>query len=137
MKPIKFDVKNADKINAILDEVNGIAASHTYNKFTDMVADCNSQISRAENLVDGKKHAVGIKIIVESGYSVKSAYKYTRIGTQVTLECRSSGWFITDITRADIWAKGGQSTIHMTPSHHERAIEVLKRGYFVTTGEIV
>ncbi len=133
MKAIKFDVKNAEKINAILDEVNGIAASHTYNKFTDMFADCNNQISRAENLVGGKKYAIGIKIIVESGDSVKSAYKYTRIGTSVTLECRSSGWFITNICRADIWAKGGQSSIHMTPSHHERAVEVLRRDYVVVT----
>ena len=133
MKAIKFHVKNAEKINVILDVTNGKATDHTYKTFTDMVTACNSEISRAENLVGGKKFAIGIRVIVESGYSVKSAYKYTRIGTSVTLECRSSGWFITDITRADIWAKGGQSTIHMTPAHHERAVAVLGRGYVVVT----
>ena len=132
MNAIKFDVKNAEKINAILAQVNGKAVDHTYKTFADMVAACNFEMSRAESLVGGKKFAVGIKIIVESGHSVKSAYKYTRIGTQVKLECRASGWFITDITRADIWQKGGASTILMTPAHHERAVSVLKSGYFVT-----
>ena len=133
MKPIKFDATNAEKINAILADVNGKAADHTYKTFQDMVADCNFTVARAENLVGGKKYAAGIKIIVESGYSVKSAYKYTRIGTQITLECRASGWFITDITRADIWAEGGGRIIFMTPAHHERAVEVLGRGYVVVT----
>ncbi len=132
MKAIKFTAANSEKINAILTQVNGKATDHTYNKFTDMVADCNNQIARTENLVGGKKYAIGIKIMVESGYSVKSAYKYTRIGTQITLECRASGWFITNICRADIWASGGKSTILMTPAHHDRAVSVLGRGYFVT-----
>jgi hypothetical protein len=131
MKAIKFDVKNAEKVNAILSDVNGKAVDHTFGSFGDIVKG-DDRTKKAENLVGGKKFAVGIKIIVESGHSVKSAYKYSRIGTQVTLECRSSGWFITDITRADIWQKGGPSTILMTPAHHERAVSVLKRGYFVT-----
>ncbi len=132
MKAIKFTATNAEKINAILADVNGRAVDHTYKTFQDMVTACNSEISRAESLVGGKKYAIGIKIIVESGHSVKSAYKYTRIGTQVTLECRASGWFVTDIRRTNIWAKGGESTILMTPSHHQRAVSVLGRGYFVT-----
>jgi hypothetical protein len=133
MTAIKFDIKNAEKVNAILSDVNGKATDHTYKTFQDMVAACNFDIARAENLVGGKKFAVGIKIIVESGQSVSKSYKYTRIGTQVTLESRPSGWFITDITRADIWASGGKSTIHMTPAHHERAIKVLESGYVVVT----
>ena len=133
MNAIKFDVKNAEKINAILAAVNGKATDHTYKTFADMVTACNFEISRAESLVGGKKFAIGIKIMVESGHKVTSAYKYTRIGTQVKLECRASGWFITDICRADIWQKGGQSTILMTPSHHERAIKVLGRGYVVVS----
>ncbi len=132
MKAIKFTATNAEKINAILADVNGRAVDHTYKTFQDMVTACNSEISRAESLVGGKKYAIGIKIIVESGHSVKSAYKYTRIGTQVTLECRASGWFVTDIRRADIWQKGGTSTILMTSAHHDRALAVLKSGYFVT-----
>ncbi len=132
MKPIKFDAANAEKINAILDEVNGKATDHTYKTFVEMVADCNNQISRSESLVGGKKYAIGIKIIIESGHSVSKSYKYTRIGTRITLECRASGWFITNICRTNIWAKGGESTILMTPSHHQRAIEVLKSGYFIT-----
>ncbi len=131
MKAIKFDAANAEKIDAILAQVNGKAADHTYKTFADMVNACNSEIARAQNLVGGKKYAVGIKIIVESGYQVKSAYNYTRIGTQVTLECRASGWFITDISRADIWAKGGESRIIMMPAHHERAVKVLESGYVV------
>jgi len=135
MKAIKFTAANATKINAILSDVNGKAVDHTFRSFRD-IFNGDDQTKKAEALVGGKKFAVGIKIIVESGHSVKSAYKYTRIGTRISLECRASGWFITDITRTDIWAKGGDNRIMMTPSHHEQAILVLKRGYFITTGEI-
>lgn len=131
MKAIKFDVKNAEKINSILSDINGKAVDHTFRSFRD-IFNADDQTKKAENLVGGKKYAVGIKVLIESGHAVSKSYKYTRIGTQITLECRASGWFITDITRADIWQKGGQSTILMAPSHHERAVSVLESGYFVT-----
>lgn len=136
MTAIKFDIKNAEKINSILSDINGKAVDHTFRSFRD-IFNGDDQTKKAENLVGGKKHAVGVKVILESGHAVKSAYKYTRIGTQITLECRASGWFITNICRTDIWAKGGDNRIIMTPSHDEQAIRVLKREYFVTTGEIV
>jgi hypothetical protein len=135
MKAIKFTEANAEKINAILSDVNGRAVDHTLRSFGDIVK-ADDQTKKAENLVGGKKHAVGMKVLIESGDKVPNAYKYNRVGTIVTLEMRSSGWFITDICRTNLWASGGKSVIIMTPSHHERAIEVLKRGYFVTTGEI-
>ena len=118
MKPIKFAKTNADKINAILQEVNGKAADHTYRSFYNFSVDAEAVIWKIENLLGGN--------------SVPSAYKYTRIGTRISFECRSSGWFVTDISRADIWAKGGDSKIVLTPAHHDRAVNVLKSGYFIT-----
>ena len=132
MKPIKFEKTNAEKINAILDTVNGRASDHTYCKFTDFESDAENVISRVEKLLGGKKYCPGAKFSIESGSSVPSAYKYTRIGTQVNFECRASGWFVTEIKRADIWAKGGESKIVLTPDHHEQAVIVLKSGYVVT-----
>jgi hypothetical protein len=132
MKPIKFVEANAKKIDLILNAVNGRASDHTYCKFSDFESDAESIILRAEKLLGGKKYSVGAKAVIESGGSVPNAYKYSRVGTRISLECRASGWFITDICRTTLWAKGGDNRIIMTTAHHERAIEVLKRGYFVT-----
>ena len=132
MKPIKFAKINADKINTILTEVNGKAADHTYHTFNHFSVDADALIWKIENILGGKKHCVGAKFSIESGGSVPGAYKYTRIGTRISFECRASGWFATEIKRTDIWAKGGESKIVLTPAHHDRAVNVLKSGYVVT-----
>ena len=132
MKPIKFAKINADKINAILDAANGKASDHTYRSFYNFSVDAEAVIWKIENILGGKKYCPGAKFSIESGGSVPSAYKYTRIGTRISFECRSSGWFITEISRADIWSKGGESKIVLTPAHHDRAVNVLKSGYFIT-----
>ena len=131
MNNIKFNIANAAKINALLGEVNGRASDHTYYKFTDFESDAGNIISRVEKLLGGKKHCVGAKAIIESGDSVPNAYRYTRIGTRISLECRASGWFVTDIKRVDIWAKGGESRIVLTQAHHDRAVKVLSDGYII------
>ena len=129
MKNIKFDIKNAAKINALLGEVNGRASDHTYHSFNNFSVDAEALIWKIENILGGKKYCVGAKFSIESGGSVKNAYKYTRIGTRISLECRASGWFVTNIQRADIWAKGGESKIVLTQTHHDQAVKVLRNGY--------
>ena len=132
MKPIKFTAASAEKINAILTDVNGRASDHTYHTFNHFSVDADALIWKIENLLGGKKYCPGAKFSIESGSSVPSAYKYTRIGTRVEFECRASGWFATEIKRTDIWAKGGESKIVLTTAHHDRAVNVLKSGYVVT-----
>ena len=129
MNNIKFDIKNAAKINALLGEVNGRASDHTYREFGDFKTEAERFISKIETLLGGKKYCVGAKFSIESGGSVKSAYKYTRIGTRISLECRASGWFVTSIERAHIWARGGECKIVLTQAHHDQAVKVLRDGY--------
>jgi hypothetical protein len=129
MKNIKFNIENAAKINALLGEVNGRASDHTYRSFNHFSVDADAVIWKIENLLGGKKYCLGAKFSIESGGSVKSAYKYTRIGTRLSLECRASGWFVTDIQRADIWARGGECKIVLTQAHHDQAVKVLRNGY--------
>ena len=129
MNNIKFDIKNAAKINVLLDSVNGRASDHTYREFGDFKTEAERFISKIEALLGGKKYCLGAKFSIESGGSVKSAYKYTRIGTRISLERRASGWFVTNIQRADIWARGGESKIVLTQAHHDQAVKVLSDGY--------
>ena len=131
MKPIKFASTNTDKINLILNEVNGRASDHTYCNFYDFEVNAGNMIKKIETILGGKKCCVGAKFSVESGNSVKNAYRYTRIGTRISLECRATGWFVTNIQRVDIWAKGGESKIVLTQAHHDRAVTVLKSGYVI------
>lgn len=128
---IKFNIKNETKINAALDSVNGRASDHTYTTYADFAADAWRIAHKIEKLLGGKKYCIGAKFSIESGDSVLHAYKYSRIGTRVLLECRASGWFITDIQRVDIYSRGGSSTITFTQAHHEQAVKVLAEGYFL------
>jgi hypothetical protein len=132
MKPIKLNAANADKINAILAGVNGPAVGHVYRSYEDFRDRAERKILAVKDLVGGEKHTVGIKISIESGVPVSKSYKHTRIGTRIAIERKSSGWFVTAISRCDIWPSGGPSMIIMTPAHHDRAVNVLKSGYFVT-----
>jgi hypothetical protein len=131
MKPIKFLESNAGKINTILAGVNGPAVGHVYYSYQDFAGRAARKILAAKDLVGGDSYTVGIKISIESGVPVSKSYKYVRIGTRLTLERRASGWFITEISRCNIWPSGGQSMIIMTPEHHDRAVTVLKRGYLI------
>lgn len=128
---LKFKIENAAKINALLDSVNGRASDHTYSKFSDVEVEAKYYISKIETILGGKKHCRGVKFFIQSGGEVSGGYKYARVGTQVSLECRASGWFITNIQRADIWARGGRSKIEFTQSHHDQAVSVLSSTYFL------
>ncbi len=132
MKPIKFDLKNAGKINTFLHDVNGLATSHAYESFTEIERDFSVLKTKVEKLLGAKYHAVGVKLILESGGEVSSAYKYTRTGIRVEMECRASGWFITSICRADIYQKGGMRQIQFTTDHHDIAVSELRKQYFVS-----
>ena len=128
---IKFKTENETKFNALLNEVNGRASGHTYTRFSNFAAESNNVILRIETLLGGKKHCLGVKFSIESGGSVSGGYKYSRIGTQVSLERRASGWFVTGIRRVDIGGHGGKSKITFTQAHHDQAVKVLSNGYII------
>lgn len=131
MKAIKFNVENNSAIVQALAQANGKASTHTFTEFNTLANSFNAA-ARGMPKMGGAKHEKGIKIIVTSGESVKSAYKYSRIGTRVTFEKRASGWFIIDIQSVAIYSTPDRDRYILTPANDARALEYLKSQYSVS-----
>ena len=87
---------------------------------------------KLEVMLGGKKYLPGAVVYLESGNSVANAYKFTRIGSRVRCERRSSAWYITDIKCTALYKNGGRDSITLTKEQDERAIEILRTGYTIS-----
>lgn len=131
MKPIKIDPANAEKIEATLKAVNGKAHEHAFTTFRaidNLAEDAESALFR---VLGAKKHFPGATYNAESGDSVATAYKYTRLGTVVVLERRSSAWYLTHVAQEKIWSSGGDRTLYLTPEQDEIAVAYTRKWYIV------
>ena len=100
MKAIKITKANQDRIEAELRAVNGRATSFTVRELHEL----GLVEQRAEDRLTAlpKKDWVGVQAIYEpAGPSAKS-YKYAALSTRVTIERRKSGWFLTDVKKAEV-----------------------------------
>ena len=114
MKEIKIALVNTHKIEAVLREVNQKSTAHTYTSFDQIEALVEDAESRLTNLLKAKKHFVGARFDAASGFAVGNSYKYSRIGTQVTLTRKGSGWYLTAVVSTKIYKDGGKKTLRLT-----------------------
>lgn len=125
---ILVDPKNESKIVAALSAVNGRAADHTYTTLGDIAAVAREAEKQLLALLP-KTSAVGAVFTSVSGEAVPRAYKYRRIGTYVRLERGSSGWFLMDVGRMEIYDGGGYQTLHLTQDQHVEAVTRFSKQY--------
>jgi hypothetical protein len=130
IKATRITEQNKDAIVAILAAVNGKSTAHTfttYNEIEQIAAQAEKQVI---DLVGSQKAAVGAVFKVTSGEKVPNAYKYSRDGTQVTIERRSTGWFLVDARHAALYASGGGAgRLTLTAEQDARAVELFRAGY--------
>lgn len=132
MKAIKITDKNSAAICAALAAVNGKATEHTWTTFGDI--DYLAKVAERQlvDLVGSEKAAVGARYKATSGNKVAKAYKYTRAGTAIILERRSTGWFLVDAVFVTLYPNtGGARVLTLTPDQDAKAIEVLRSSYLV------
>jgi hypothetical protein len=97
----------SDKIQSILDAVNGRSTAHTFNTHR-RIFDCmETAEERRQGLGLSKLHSVGMRVKFLSGEPVSSGYKYSRDGTEVVLVYRRSGWYVETITSAQLYPNDG------------------------------
>jgi predicted short-subunit dehydrogenase-like oxidoreductase (DUF2520 family) len=131
MKEIKITQANAQKIEAVLREVNQKSTAHTYVRFDQieaLVADAESLLIK---LLSAKKHFPGAVFVATSGASVPNAYKYSRDATCVTLTRKPTGWFLTDAVSTKIYKDGGKKILRLTEAQDAIVYKVVRTNYQV------
>jgi hypothetical protein len=124
---------STEKIQATLDSVNGRAKDHTFTNADEVSKLIGWAEADALKLLGSRKSLRGLKAVIKSGAAVTSAYKYTRTGTQVTVEWTSSSARITEISRCDVWKEGGTRLV-FTQEQDTRAVQQLRKNYTVAAG---
>jgi hypothetical protein len=119
----------ANQITAALREINGKATSHTYTHGYEILDALAFYDAKLEKMLGGKKYLPGAVVYLESGDCVPNAYKYTRIGSRVRCERRSSAWYVTEIKCTDLYKAGGKNSIALTEEQDARAVKILRDGY--------
>jgi hypothetical protein len=114
MKEIKIILANAQKIEAVLREINLKSAAHTYTQFVQIEALSSDAESRLTSLLKAKKHFTGAVFAATSGGAVAISYKYSRDATSITLMRKLTGWFLTDAISTKVYKDGGKKTLRLT-----------------------
>ena len=131
MKALNITEKNKSAIEATLKDCNGKATAHSYTEFGEIEYCALQAEEKVVALVGAKDRAVGAVFYSQSGGSVANAYKYSREGTEVRLERRSTGWFLTEVTRKAIYKDGGKDLLFLTPDQDEAAIAKIRKSYTI------
>ena len=97
----------SEKIQSILDTVNGRATEHTFT-YPRQILDCmRTAEERRQGLGLSKLNSIGMRVKFLSGEPVSHGYKYSRDGTEVVLVYRRSGWVVEAITSTQLYPNGG------------------------------
>jgi len=124
MKMIKIAKENAKSIEKALGEVNGRATAHTFTTFSEIEKVAMNFEKSLSILL--KKDRNGAKFVAYSGESVSNSYDYGRKATKVTIEKRSTGFFLIDVSSETIHQNGRKSELLLTPAQDLAAISLFK-----------
>jgi hypothetical protein len=126
---IKIVAENAEKIQTALNEANGKANAHTYNKASDVIDSAAYFETQVVGIVGSQKAAVGAIGTDRSGSQLPNKYQNSRIVTLLTMERTSSGWFLTDVQTVTAWKEAGKQVIKLTAEQDAAAISHLRKQY--------
>jgi len=131
MKEIKITQANAQKIEAVLREINLKSTAHTYTRFDQIEALIVDAESRLTSLLKAKKHFTGAIFDASSGVSVPSSYKYSRDATRVTLVRKAGGWYLADAVSTVIYKEGGKKILSLASDQDVIACQAVRNQYRV------
>lgn len=135
MKAIKITEENKAAIEAALSAVNGRATAHTFTKFSEIQYMAATAEAKFNTLSIPKAVRKGATWGETSGCAVANAYAKkcsTRAATWVTLERRSSDWFLTGAGKTEVYKDGGgPGRLTLTEAQAAKAIEVFSQQFRV------
>lgn len=131
MKAIKILQKNAKDIEDALREVNGKAHKHAYTTYRE-IEKCMLTAQAELNLLLYPKDHIGARWVKTSGNHVARASRNMQEATTITLERRSTGWFLVELCAVQIGVSGGgYGQIYLTPDQERAAYERLSKQFLV------
>ena len=136
MKPIKITEPNAAAIGAALRAVNGRAETHAYTTHEEIQALTQSAERQLDDILY-KQDWAGAQWTETSSGKVANSYRYTRDATRVTLERRSSAWYLIEAVGVRVGRNGGGAgRLSLTPTQHEAATRRLAERYTIRRQEV-
>jgi hypothetical protein len=129
MKALKIELSNKSAIESELHAINGRATAHSYTSFNEIEAIAKRFEGKVYDLLCSKKEMVGAIVRSESGSSVAKKYKGSRVSTIVTIERKSTGWYLTDVKSGQLWTDGGRDVLTLTAQQDARAVEQFRKSY--------
>lgn len=134
MKGIKIEARNEAAIVKRLASVNGTAMAHTYYSYTQVYNLVQRAVERLEDLRLPRKNWTGAVYTAVSGAPVSNAYArkgFPRVATYVRLERMASGWFLSDVMRAEVHEKGGKEKLWLTPEQRDVIFDRLAQTFSI------
>jgi hypothetical protein len=134
MKAIKIVPENATAIETALQAVNGNAYTHTYVTYKDVESVALKGARRLDAMDLPKKARIGAAVTSTSGEEVARAYcrkGFSRVATRITVECRPTGWFLTNVEKAEIYQLAGGWSLRLTAEQDAEAVRRLRQRYTV------
>ena len=116
-------------VETALATINGKSKEHTFTDYLQIAEVAQDAESGLEKLGILKKDAVGAKFIAYSGQAVANSYKYSRTGTIIEIERKSSGWHLTSIKTYNLYQKPPHNQIILTEKQDACAIASLRQKY--------
>jgi hypothetical protein len=136
MKSIKISNENLVPIQIALNAANGKSTAHTLCRSADVIDVANDAERRLTALVGSKKHMVGGKATYRSGEALPNAYKYPRHTTRLSIERRSSGWYLTDVVTFSEWRSAGGLSLFLTQEQDAIVIKKARSNYGIQGGTV-
>ena len=118
---IKITEANRAKINAMLDKLNGKATEHTASA-ENIFKLAETMEIRLDRFSIFKKNRAGAKASGMSGGNVPSAYKYSRIINDFTIERGSSDWFLIAVSKYSNYGNAAKDWLMLTPAQRDIAV---------------
>jgi len=129
---MKINLADKEAVRAALAAVNGKAERHAYTLPSEIAAVADDAERQLARLDVPKAARRGARYVSQSGQSLPKAYKYTAIGTTVTLERGASAWFLVDVTACDIRPGAAPfQRLTLTPDQDAAAVAALRKAYAV------
>ena len=122
---ITIDEKNAEKIQAALDAINGRANEHVFR-----AEDIDALAERAEQKLSDlslpQSSRSGSRVSAISGRPVAKSYRHKRIANHVTLIRGAKKWALVDVSQIELWPnQGGVFAVLISPEQKDELVEKL------------
>jgi hypothetical protein len=131
---MKIKIANTTDGSPVITEalavVNGRAAAATATAVSIIDAAIYAE-SKLHALGIPKNKRTGATFRYTSGGSVARSYKYSRIVNVVTAVRGSAGWFITNITKSDLFPnQSGETKLGLKPEQIEIAVAQVRSQFY-------